>query len=531
MRFALRLSLSASSLLLILSISVSSARAELFDLIIRRASILDGTGAPAYAGDLAIRRDRIAAVGQLPPGSTAVTEIDAAGRIAAPGFIDVHTHSEDITELPTGENFLRMGVTTIITGNCGGSKLDVAEFFADLVKTKVALNVATLIGHNTVRGQVMGGSFARPPTSEELAKMCALVDRAMRDGAVGLSTGLLYLPGTFAKTDEIIALAKAAAAHDGIYASHMRQENAQIRDALDEVVSIAREAKIRAEVSHLKLSGPTAWGRAQEILTYLDGLRAQGIALTHDQYVYTAASTGIGANTIESEFREGGAKRFLERLADPAIKARIVAAMKRSIEQGKRGDYTYAVVASFKADPRINGKNIVQAAKILRGGDSLDDQIETILDIEARGGAQGIFHGMSEADLKIFLAHPLTMIASDSGVRKFGDAVPHPRGYGNNARVLARYVREQKIITLEDAVRKMTLLPAKTFHLADRGELRPGAIADVVIFDPATVNDPSTYDDPHHYAIGFTDVLVNGVPVIRDSQLTAARPGTPVRLK
>jgi len=531
MRFALRLSCSASSLLLLLSVSVATARAELFDLIIRRASLLDGTGAPAYAGDLAIRGDRIIALGQLPANSTAATEIDAAGRVVAPGFIDVHTHSEDITELPAGENFLRMGVTTIVTGNCGGSKLNVAKFFADLVKTKVALNVATLIGHNTVRGQVMGGSFARPPTAEELAKMCALVDQAMRDGAVGLSTGLLYLPGTFAKTDEIVALAKAAAAHDGIYASHMRQENAQIRDALDEVVTIAREAKIRTEVSHIKLSGPTAWGRAQEILTYLDGLRAQGIALTHDQYVYTAASTGIGANTIESEFREGGAQRFRERLADPAIKARIVAAMTHSIEQGKRGDYTYAVVADFPADQRLNGKTIPQAAKFLRGADTLDDQIETILDLEARGGAQGVFHGMSEADLKTFLAHPLTMIASDSGVRKFGDAVPHPRGYGNNARVLARYVREQKIITLADAVRKMTSLPAKTFHLADRGELRPGAIADVVIFDPATVNDPSTYDDPHHYAVGFTDVLVNGVPVIRDSQLTVARPGTPVRLK
>jgi len=516
-----------ASLLLV----TATLRAETYDLIIRRASLIDGTGAPAYAGELAIRGDRIVAVGQLPAGATAKTELDAAGRVVAPGFIDVHTHSENIAELPVAENFIRMGVTTIITGNCGGSKLNVAEFFDTIVKTKVALNVATLIGHNTVRGQVMGGSFARPPTAEELAKMCGLVDQAMKDGAVGLSTGLLYLPGTFAKTDEIVALAQAAAAHDGIYVSHMRHENAQIREALDEVVTIAREAKIRAEVSHIKLSGPTAWGRATEILSYLDGLRAQGLAITHDQYVYTASSTGIGSNLIEAEFREGGAKRFRERLADPAIKARMVAEMKAFIAKGKRGDYSYAVVASFKADPRLNGKNIAQAAQILRGADTLDDQIETILDIEARGGAQGVFHGMTEADLKTFLAHPLTMIASDSGVRKLGEAVPHPRGYGNNARVLARYVREQKVITLEDAVRKMTSLPAKTFQLRDRGELRPGAIADVVIFDPATVNDPSTYDDPHHYATGFSDVIVNGVPVIRAAQLTAARPGTPVRLK
>ena len=517
--------------LLPLLLLATVARAESFDLIIRRASVIDGTGTPAYSGDLALRGDRIAAVGQLPAGSTAATEIDAAGRVVAPGFIDVHTHSEDITDLPVAENFLRMGVTTIVTGNCGGSKLNVAEFFADLVKTKVALNVATLVGHNTVRGQVMGGSFARPPTAGELAKMCALVDQAMKDGAVGLSTGLLYLPGTFAKTDEIVALAKAAAAHNGIYASHMRQENAQIRDALDEVVTIAREAKIRAEVSHIKLSGPTAWGRATEILAYLDGLRAQGLGITHDQYVYTASSTGIGANLIDARFREGGAQRYRARLADPVEKANMVADMKDFIVKGKRGDYAYAVVANFKADPRLNGKNIAQAAKLLRGADSLDDQIETILDLEARGGAQGVFHGMSEADLKIFLAHPLTMIASDAGPRKFNDAVPHPRGYGNNARVLGRYVRDQKVLTLEDAVRKMTSLPAKTFRLRDRGELRPGAIADVVIFDPATVNDPSTYDDPHHYAIGLSDVIVNGVPVIRAAQLTDARPGTPVRLK
>ena len=517
--------------LLPLLLLATVARAESFDLIIRRASLIDGTGSPAYSGDLALRGDRIAAVGQLPAGSTAATEIDAAGRVVAPGFIDVHTHSEDITDLPVAENFLRMGVTTIVTGNCGGSKLNVAEFFADLVKTKVALNVATLVGHNTVRGQVMGGSFARPPTAGELAKMCALVDQAMKDGAVGLSTGLLYLPGTFAKTDEIVALAKAAAAHNGIYASHMRQENAQIRDALDEVVTIAREAKIRAEVSHIKLSGPTAWGRATEILAYLDGLRAQGLGITHDQYVYTASSTGIGANLIDARFREGGAQRYRARLADPVEKANMVADMKDFIVKGKRGDYAYAVVANFKADPRLNGKNIAQAAKLLRGADTLDDQIETILDLEARGGAQGVFHGMSEADLKIFLAHPLTMIASDAGPRKFNDAVPHPRGYGNNARVLGRYVRDQKVLTLEDAVRKMTSLPAKTFRLRDRGELRPGAIADVVIFDPATVNDPSTYDDPHHYAIGLSDVIVNGVPVIRAAQLTDARPGTPVRLK
>jgi len=261
---------------LVVLLLASVARAETYDLIIRRASIVDGTGAPAYPGDVAVRAGRIAAVGPLPADATAPTIIDAAGRSVAPGFIDVHTHSEDVTELPVAENFLRMGVTTIVTGNCGGSKLDIAKFFADITRTTVAVNVATLIGHNTVRFQVMGGSFMRPPTPAELDQMRALVEQAMQDGAVGLSTGLIYLPGTFAKTDEIVALAEVASAHGGIYASHMRYENARILEALDELTTVAREAEIPAEVSHIKLSSPSAWGRADEILAYLDKARAEG---------------------------------------------------------------------------------------------------------------------------------------------------------------------------------------------------------------------------------------------------------------
>ena len=497
-----------------------------YDLVIRGGQIVDGTGAVAKTADLAIRDGRIVLMGRI--DERGGTEINAAGRVVAPGFIDVHTHSEDVAELPVAENFIRMGVTTIVTGNCGGSKLNVAEFFDTLVKAQTTLNVATLIGHNTVRGQVMGGSFARPPTAAELDQMRILVDQAMKDGAVGLSTGLIYLPGTFAKTDEIVALAKVAAGYGGIYVSHMRHENTQIVHALDELTTVAREAKIPAEVSHIKLSGPSAWSRADEIIGYLDRARASGLRITHDQYVYTASSTSIGS-LIAAEFREGGAKRFRERLAEPETKAKMIAEMKESIAKGKRGDYTYAVVASFKPDPRLNGKTIPQAAKLLRDADSLDDQIETILDIEARGGAQGVFHGMNEADLRKFLVQPHTMIASDSGVRRFGESVPHPRGYGNNARVLARYVRELKLLTLEEAVRKMTSLPARSFNLKERGEQKAGAIADVVIFDPEVVSDPSTFEDPHHYAIGFNDVIVNGVPVIRNATITGARPGKPVQ--
>lgn len=514
--------------LVLASLVTLTGRAQTYDLVIRGGLIIDGSGRPAQRADVAVQDSRIAAIGKITSPGRA--EIDAAGHAVAPGFIDVHTHSEDIADLPVAENFLRMGVTTIVTGNCGGSTLNVAEFFATLTRTRVAVNVATLIGHNTVRLKIMGGSFARPPTAAELDQMRKLVDQAMRDGAVGLSTGLIYLPGTFARTDEIVALAKVASSHGGIYASHMRYEDIRIREALDELTTVAREARIPAEVSHLKLSGPTAWGRAEEIIAYLDAARASGLQITHDQYAYTASSTGIGANLIEAEFREGGAKRYRERLADPVTKARMVAAMRESIVKEKRGDYTFAVIANFKPDPRANGLTVPQAAKLFRGSDTLDDQIETILEIEARGGAQGVFHGMSEDDLRKFLAQPFTMVASDAGPRKFGDAVPHPRGYGNNARVLSRYVREQKLITIEEAVRKMTSLPAQTFQLKNRGELRPGFVADIVIFDPEKVTDPSTFNDPHHYAEGFTDIIVNGTPVIRAGQLTEARPGRPVRL-
>jgi N-acyl-D-amino-acid deacylase len=502
------------------------AAAPEYDLVIRHGRVLDGTGRPAVSGDVAIRDGRIAAVGAV--AGRGRSEIDAAGRVVAPGFIDVHTHSEDITDFPFAENFLRMGVTTIITGNCGTSQLDVAGFFDAIRKTKVALDVATLIGQGTVRFQVMGGSFMRPATPAELDAMRALVDRAMQDGAVGLSTGLIYLPGTFTKTEELIELAKVAAARGGIYTSHMRHENTQIFEALAELIRIAREAHIRAEVSHIKLSGPAAWGRTSAILALLEQARTEGLDITQDEYVYTASSTGI-ATLVPTDAREGSA--FAARLADPARKAGIVAEMKAGLRDSKRDDFSYAVIASYRRDPRLNGKNIAQAAKLVRGSDSLDAQIEEIFDITAHGGAQGVFHGINESDLQKFLVQPLTMIGSDAGPRKFGDGVPHPRGYGNNARVLGRYVRELKVLTLEDAVRKMTSLPAQTFRLKNRGELRPDCVADVVVFDPEKVSDPSTFDDPHHYAVGFTDVIVNGVPVIRDSRLTGERPGRPVRLQ
>jgi N-acyl-D-amino-acid deacylase len=423
-----------------------------------------------------------------------------------------------------------MGVTTIITGNCGNSRTDVAKFFQEIGEAKVTLNVATLIGHNSVRKEGMGGIFIRAPDEAQLEKMKALVDQAMQDGAVGLSTGLIYVPGSFAKTEEIIALAKVAAKHDGIYVSHMRSESVKIFDALDEFMRVLRESGCRGEVSHIKLSGPTAWGKAGELLAVLDKARAEGLKITHDQYAYTASSTGL-RQLIPDSALEGTREDYLAKLADPKQKADILAKMAEIRERQGRKDYGYAVIAKFKADPALNGKSVAEAAKIVRGSDTLDEQIELVLDIEARGGASAIFHGMDEKDVQTFMQHPLTMIASDGGPRRPGEDVPHPRSYGDNARVLGRYVRELKLLSLEEAVRRMTSLPAQTFQLKDRGMIKAGAFADIVIFDPAKVNDPSTFDDPHHYAEGFTDVIVNGGAVIREGQLTEVRSGGPLRLK
>ena len=512
-------------LLLLLLLATAAPAAE-YDLVIRNARIADGSGAPLRTGAVAVKDGRIAAVGEVKGEGAEV--IDAGGRVVAPGFIDVHTHSERIADNPVAENFLRMGVTTIVTGNCGFSRTDIGTFFSELEQAKLSLHVATLIGHGAVREKGMGGRFLRPPSPTQLQAMKDLVDQAMRDGAVGLSTGLIYVPGSFAKTEEIVELARVAAAHGGVYASHMRYETDRIFEALEELVHIAREAGIRAEVSHIKLSGPTAWGRAREVLAYLDKARAEGLQITQDQYAYPASSTGL-RQMIPGFALEGTREDYAARIDDPVQKAKIVEGMKKMLFDRGFKDYNYAAIARYAKQPELNGLRVSEAARKVRGSDSLDDQIELLLDIERQGGGSAVYHNMNEEDLKIFLAHPLTQVASDGGPRRLGEDVPHPRSYGNNARVLGRYVRELKVLTVEEAVRRMSALPAHSFGLTDRGEIRPGAWADLVVFDPDTVGDPSTFEDPHHYSVGFSDVLIDGVPVLRAGQVTEARPGGPLR--
>lgn len=506
-------------------VAALAGRASTFDLLIRGARVIDGTGAPAFFAEVGIKNGKIAEVGKL-KGAEAEEILDATGFVLAPGFIDVHTHAEEITELPEGQNFIRMGVTTLMLGNCGASKLDLEAYFKKIEEIRVAPNVATLIGHNVVRAKAMGGSFDRPPTDEELTEMRRYVADAMQAGAFGLSTGLIYLPGTFSTTEEIIELAKTASEYGGIYVSHMRDEALEIDSALDEVFRISREARCRAHVSHIKLSGKSAWGRADAILAKIDAARAEGLDITQDQYVYTASSTGI-SQLVPEWAREGG--KLKERLSDPEVKSRMKEEMRSKLVRRGQEDFSYAVIAYYKQNTNLNGLNIAEAAEKIRGSKSLEDQIELILEIVSNGRPSGVFHGMSEEDLETFMRHPNTMFAADSGVRRYQEGVPHPRGYGNTARVLHRYVNEKKVLRLEEAIRRMTSLPAAAFRIPQRGQVREGFWADLVVFDAEKIHDNASFTEPHQFPEGIEHVLVNGKPVIRNGEYTRERPGQVIR--
>jgi len=498
-------------------------------LVLRNGLIYDGTGRAPFKGDVAIKKGRIIAMGDLPEVDVVSTKaINVKGLAIAPGFIDVHTHAENITHHPKAENFLRMGVTTLILGNCGSSKLKLGEFFGKLEQSGFSPNVASLIGHGTIRKQIMRGSFRRPPSMDELANMQRLVDQAMRDGALGMSTGLIYLPGTFARTDELVALSKTVSSHGGLYVSHMRSEGANIFRAVDEVLTIATKAKLPVHISHLKLAGRPMWGKHKKLLAQLDRARASGIRLTHDQYAYTASSTSL-RQLLPDDMVVGGSVEFAKRMSDPKTREKTISWMKDRILARQRVDYSYAVIALHKKDSRYNGLNVVQAAKLRFGQGTLNHQIALIIEIEINGGASAVFHGMHEDDARAFLRHPDTMFASDSSVRAYNVGVPHPRGYGNAARFLARYVRDQKQLKPEEAIRKLTSLPAKTFRLKGRGVIRVGFAADLVVFDPKKIQDNATFKEPHAYATGYRLVIVNGQVVVENDRHNGAGPGRIIR--
>jgi len=493
------------------------------DILIKNGKIIDGTGNSWYYGDLAVKNGKILQIARR-IDRPAKKIIDAAGLIVAPGFIDVHTHLEgDETKDPNATNFILDGVTTCITGNCGSSNIEIGKYLEFIDSLKLSINVATLIGHNDVREKVMGRA-SREATPEEMQEMKGIVDKAMREGAVGFSTGLIYIPGTYTKTPEIVELAKVAAKYNGVYATHMRNEGDSVTQAIDEALTVAREARIPVEISHFKLSGQQNWGRSKETVPMIAAARKEGIDVTIDQYPYTASSTTI-STLIPDEILAGTQDSINARLQNPQTKKYVVGYMLKKLAKRKLKHFSYAVVAYCEADTTYNGKSVEEINLMKGRKHTAASEAETVIDIVMHGGASAIFHGMSEEDIKRIMKYPYDMFACDASIRQFGVGVPHPRGYGTNARVLAEYVREQHVISLEEAIRRMTSLPAQKFQLHDRGLLAEGYAADIIIFDENKVQDLSTYQHPHAYSRGFRFVIVNGKLTVENEKHLGIRAG------
>lgn len=507
-----------------LAILCSTAQAQSYDLVILNGKVIDGSGNPWYYADVAIQNGKVIRVGNLKDAS-AKRIIDATGLIVAPGFIDVHAHIEggEMTT-PTADNFIYDGVTSVVTGNCGGSNLNISDYFKRLDSAKTSINIASLIGHNTVRRAAMGDA-QRDPTPEELQKMETLVRDAMNAGAVGLSTGLIYIPGTFSKTEEVVALARMAAQQGGVYASHIRDEGDKVTDAVNEAINIGRLAKIPVEISHFKVTYKPNWGRSVETIKLVEDARKEGLDVTIDQYPYVASSTTLDT-TVPSWVFAGGRDSMKLRINDPAVRLKIKKEMVATLKKKQLKSYSYAQVARYAPDTTLNGKNISEINKLKGRKAKPMEEAETILEmIGAINRTQMVYFSMNEDDLKRIMQYPFNMIASDAGIARFGSGMPHPRAYGTNARVLGKYVREQGVIRLEEAIRRMTSLPAQKFNLRDRGLLREGMAADIVVFDASTVGDAATFVNPHAFSTGFRFVLVNGEVVVDAGKHTGVRNG------
>ena len=493
------------------------------DLLIRNGKIYDGTGNSWYYGDLAVKNGKIIKIGYINDIQASKT-INAKGLIVAPGFIDVHGHIEGgIFKTPTADNYIFDGVTTVITGNCGGSEENIGNYLQQVDSIRPSINIASLIGHNTVRSQVMQRAN-RVPTVQEQKQMEGLVEKAMKEGAVGLSTGLIYIPGTFAKTEEVIGLAKAAAAYKGVYASHIRNEENNVVDAINEAINIGKEANIPVQISHFKVGGRSNWGKSNITLGLIKQAREDGWEVTIDQYPYTASSTNLGIRLPDWAFA-GGNDSMLMRLNDPATRIRIKKEMLQQLKDYKFPNYSYAVVANYSTDTTFNGKNISEINRLMGRKGKARFEAETIMDMVEKGGAQMVYNSMNEEDVRNIMKYPFSMFGADAGVRVFGQGMPHPRGYGTNARVLGKYVRDEKILPMEDAIRRMTSLAAQKFGLSDRGLLLPGYAGDIVIFSESEVNDLSTFQKPHAYSKGFKYVVVNGELVVENEKHLGTRSG------
>ena len=513
----------------VLGLTAASAQTARYDLLLRNGLIVDGTGSPWFRGDLAISGDTIAAMAHRIE-APATRTIDVAGAVIAPGFIDIHTHARrGIFEVPTADNYVRQGVTTLLEGPDGSSAVPLAPFLTKLEALQKTPNIGSFIGQGSIRQAVIG-EVNRAATPADMERMTGLVEQGMKDGAFGLSTGLFYVPGTFTPTAEVVALAKVAGRFGGSHVSHQRDDASGVLDSVKETIAIGELGGLPTQITHHKVIGQANWGRTVDTLKLVDDARARGVDVTIDVYPYTASSTSIGAALVPAWALEGGRAQTLARLKDPAQRDKIRAATIAMIRDERGGgDPKNVQLASCGFDAALAGKTLADVARTRSGGASLEQAADATLWTVEQGGCQGVFHAMSDDDLDRIIRHPATMIASDGEVPIFGRAVPHPRSYGTFVRVLGTYVRERHLLTLEDAVRKMTAFPAARLGLRDRGILRPGLKADVAVFDPATVADTATYTQPHQYAVGVSLVVINGQIAVEDGKVTTARPGRVLR--
>ena len=513
-----------SSVTLLALLLPSFGNSQDYDLIIRGGKVVDGSGNPWYHADIAIKNDRIAEIGQL-SNHEAKRVINAHGLVVAPGFIDPHTHAlRGIFEVPNAESALLQGVTTLTEGNDGSSPYPIDRHYADIDNLRISPNWAVFVGQGTIRQRVIGFGL-RKATPDEMERMKQMVRDAMEQGALGISTGLFYVPGSFTSTEEVIELSKVAAEYNGIYISHIREEATQLIDSVQETIRIGEEADIPVQITHHKVIGVENWGASIESLRLVDEARKRGVDVTIDQYPYTASQTSINA-LIPQWAQAGGREEMLSRINSAetysTIKNEVVA--KILYDRGG-GDPKNVFISRNSWNPDMAGKNLAELAIDAGLEPTPENAADVVFDIIRRGGATAVYHAIGPEDVDRIMQHPATAIGSDGPVGVFGEGAPHPRQYGTFARVLGLYVRERKVLSLEEAIRKMSSQSARRLGIHDRGLITKGYFADIAIFDPDEIIDKATFENPHQYAIGTKFVLVNGTVVVENGQHTGARPG------